>query len=109
MALLAELGQRLAAYRLGRNWTQGQLADAAGVSKRTISRLEGGESTQLTNLLRVLRALGLLANVDGLVPAPVASPLEQFKRQGRQRRRASSRPEPAPSEPWSWGDEGGDA
>ena len=40
--ILAELGERLARYRLNRNLTQDQLAREAGVSKRTIVRLEDG-------------------------------------------------------------------
>ena len=56
--VLAELGDRLAQYRLNRNLTQDQLAREAGVSKRTVVRLENGQSSQMTNLVRVLRALG---------------------------------------------------
>ena len=41
-AVLEELGRRLEAIRLGRNQTQAQLARQAGVSKRTIERLESG-------------------------------------------------------------------
>ena len=71
--ILGEVGDRLARHRLGRNLTQAQLAREAGVSKRTVIRLENGESSQLTNLVRVLRALSLLGNLDALVPAPLAS------------------------------------
>jgi len=39
-SVLAELGGRLARIRLDRNLTQAQLAEQAGVSKRTIERLE---------------------------------------------------------------------
>lgn len=56
-AVLAELGERLARLRLQRNLTQAQLAREAGVSKRTLIRLERGESSQVTNLIRVVRSL----------------------------------------------------
>jgi hypothetical protein len=39
-AVLGELGRRLAQVRLGKNLTQAQLAAKAGVSKRTVERLE---------------------------------------------------------------------
>lgn len=51
-AVLAELGDRLSRRRLQRNLTQAQLAREAGVSKRTVIRLERGESSQVTNLIR---------------------------------------------------------
>lgn len=110
-AVLAVLGQRLARHRLRQNLTQAELAREAGVSTRTISRLEAGESTQLTNLVRVLRALGLLAGLGELVPEPPESPLEQLRRQGRPRQRASSRRDETEAEPWRWGedDPGGEA
>jgi transcriptional regulator with XRE-family HTH domain len=90
--LLAELGQRLAQLRLNHNWQQHELATEAGVSLRTLSRIEAGEPSQTVNLLRVLRALGLVENLEALVPPPAASPLKQLQLQGKQRKRASRRP-----------------
>lgn len=90
--LLAELGQRLAQLRLSHNWQQHELATEAGVSLRTLSRIEAGEPSQTINLLRVLRALGLVENLEALVPPPAASPLQQLQLQGKQRKRASRRP-----------------
>ena len=90
-AVLAALGERLAQRRLRRDLTQQQLADEAGVSRRTLVRLEAGESTQLTNLVRVLRALGLLENLPALVPAPGPSPLQQLRNRGKRRKRASGK------------------
>ena len=46
--LLKELGQRIARLRLERNLSQAQLAEQAGISKRTLERLEAGAAaTQL--------------------------------------------------------------
>jgi transcriptional regulator with XRE-family HTH domain len=91
-AILGELGARLAATRLGRNLTQAALAEQAGVSKRTVERLESGEvATQLSGFLRVCRALGLAERLELLVPEPTPSPMAQLKLQGRRRRRASGR------------------
>jgi transcriptional regulator with XRE-family HTH domain len=58
---LDDTGSSLAAWRRLRGLTQAQLADRAGVGRNTVLRLEkgdGGVSTE--NLLRVLRALGIL-------------------------------------------------
>jgi putative transcriptional regulator len=104
-ALLKELGDRLQQNRLNRNMTQAALAKEAGISERTIIRIEQGHSTQLSNLIRLLRSLGLLENMDALVPKPVISPIQQMKVQSKNRKRASSsKPEKA-GEKWAWEDD----
>ena len=106
-AILHELGGRLAAARLARNLTQAALAEEAGVSKRTVERLESGEvATRLSGLVRVCRTLGLMDRLDALVPPVAPSPVEQLKLAGRQRKRAGGRPQHATRTPrkWTWGD-----
>lgn len=103
---LEELGTRLSRHRLNRNQTQRALAEEAGVSLRTIIRIEQGESVQLVSLIRVLRATGLLANLDALVPTPPVSPVQRARMHGKRRQRASSPPDKTDrNAPWSWGDE----
>ena len=106
-AVLRELGSRLAQVRLERNLTQAQLAEQAGVSKRTVERLESGSvATQLSGFIRVCRVLDLVERFDMLVPEPVPSPVEQLKLRGRRRRRASARKKAkAAPKKWQWGDE----
>ena len=105
-ALLNDLGGRLARVRLDRNLTQAELAEQAGVSKRTVERLESGAAaTQLSGFLRVCRALGLFERFDALIPESLPSPIVQLKLRGKQRRRASSaRTSDRPSKKWVWGD-----
>jgi transcriptional regulator with XRE-family HTH domain len=105
-AILRELGTRLAATRLARNLTQAALAREAGVSKRTVERLESGEvATRLSGLVRVCRVLDLVERLDALVPQSAPTPVEQLKLARRERKRASRRrsPTPAPRK-WTWGD-----
>lgn len=105
-ATLKELGNRIVQYRLNRNLTQGALADEAGVSTRTILRVEHGHSTQTSNLIRILRALHLLENFEALIPEPAISPIQQVKMHGKRRRRASSNPGTSEQKaPWSWENE----
>ncbi len=96
----------MASARLGRNLTQAALAEQAGVSKRTVERLESGAvATQLSGFLRVCRVLGLMEQVENLVPEAVASPMEQLKRQGAKRQRASGKKAAAGApKKWTWGD-----
>ncbi len=105
-AVRAELGDRLSRLRLQRNLSQAQLAREAGISKRTLIRLESGESSQVTNLIRVVRALGLLGNLDAFVPPPLPSPIEQLRSRAKERRRASpgAKKSGSPAK-WTWGDE----
>jgi transcriptional regulator with XRE-family HTH domain len=104
--ILGELGHRLSRIRLDKNITQAQLAAQAGVSKRTIERLESGAvAAQLSGFIRVCRVLGLLEKFDLLVPEPVPSPLAQLKYRGRERQRAWVVREPGPAKrKWEWGE-----
>jgi len=112
--LLAELGARLAEARLGKNLTQAQLATQAGLSKRTLERLEAGRpGTQLAAFIRVCRVLELVDRLETLIPPAAPSPMALLKMGGRKRRRASSTgtapgavDESAPSSgAWTWADQ----
>lgn len=108
-SVLAELGRRLARRRLDRGLTQAALAAEAGISKSTVERIESGASTQLAKLIRLLRPLDLLENIDILVPEQTISPIDLHKMRGKQRQRASARQHNKIAEqPWTWGDQGGD-
>ena len=75
-AVLTGFGKRIASFRLNNNWTQADLANKAGVSKSTVEHLEKGQSTQLLNLVKILRALDLLQQFVNLVPEQGPSPME---------------------------------
>ncbi|MCD9008019.1 helix-turn-helix domain-containing protein [Luteimonas sp. XNQY3] len=104
--VLHQLGERLAALRLAQNLTQAELAEQAGVSKRTVERLESGATaTQLSTFLRVCRVLGLQGRLDQLVPEPAVSPVALLRQEKRQtRKRASNRQDVAapPAKRWEW-------
>lgn len=103
-AALAELGRRIADARLARRMTQAQFAEAAGVSKRTVERLEDGGSTQLANLIRCLRALGRLEGLERLFPETPINPVELLGRRSRRQRATTQKNTPAPAA-WAWGEE----
>jgi len=106
-AILEEIGSRLRRARLDRNWNQAKLAEEAGIGRATLQRIEEGKSPSLVNLIKVLRALDLLDGIDRLIPESPPSPIEELKRRGRQRQRASPRTAEAASSPhpWRWPDE----
>jgi transcriptional regulator with XRE-family HTH domain len=64
---LREFADDVSAWRKLRGLTQAQVADRAGVGANTVRRLEDGEGgVSLENVLRVLRALGVM---DALLTA----------------------------------------
>ena len=106
---LAELGARILSRRIELRLTQANLAEQAGVGKRTLERIESGGDTQLTTLIRLLRVLGLSSQLNELVPEPTTSPMALLRKNDlpqpkrvRQRTLAKSK---EPKQPWKWGDE----
>ena len=105
-AVLEEMGYRLSRRRVELELTQAKLAKEAGVSKRTLERIEAGESTQSSSLIRIMRVLKLLESLDAAIPDTGPRPMDLLKLRGKERQRASSKKHKArASEDWSWGDE----
>lgn len=104
-AILAEFGERLARRRIDLRLTQAELADQAGVSKRTVERAEAGASTQMVSVIRMFRVLDLLPGLDGLIPEAGSRPMDLLKLKGKARQRASGRRAQGADEKWSWGDD----
>jgi transcriptional regulator with XRE-family HTH domain len=105
--LEAALCKKLEHIRLARNITQVDLADQAGVSLRTIRRLEKGQGVSLDTFIRVLIALGIQQNLQTLLPDPSIRPIDRVNMGGTERKRASSRKTSLEKTPWVWGDESG--
>ena len=102
-AILAELGKRLAQRRIDLQLTQADLAHEAGISKRTVERIEAGESAQMSNLIRICRVLDLLPGVDRFIPPAGPRPMDLIKNKGKRRQRASSsRRSAGRDDRWSW-------
>lgn len=105
-AVLAKMGKRIARYRIDSRMTQAELAEQAGVAKRTVERIEAGASVQFSTVIRILRVLDLLQGLDQMIPEPVPRPMDLLKQKGKVRQRvfSSKPPEKAPKK-WTWGDE----
>jgi len=100
----AALCKRLESIRLSRNITQAQLAEEAGVSPRTIGRLEKGQGVSLDTFIRIMMALDIQQSLEALMPDPTVRPIERVGFRAGERKRArpiqSSNERPI----WSWGD-----
>lgn len=82
-AILVKLGSRIKETRLRNGIQQEELAIQAGVSLFTVAKIEKGLSVTLTMFLSVIRALGLLENMEFLIPESKVSPILLKKMQGR--------------------------
>ena len=71
---IVELGKKIKTYRIMKELSQEALSYKTGISKRSISRLEQGESIQMDNLFKILIALDLGDNIDLLVPDQTRRP-----------------------------------
>jgi transcriptional regulator with XRE-family HTH domain len=107
-AVLEEIGHRISRLRINQPLTQAELANSAGVSKRTIERIESGHSAQLSSIIRVMRAWGILSGLEQVFPSLHSRPMDLLKRKGKVRQRASRSKKTSDSNDtgnWQWGDE----
>ena len=102
-AVLKELGERIRQQRILRNYTQSQFAQKCGLSISTITRIENGEDSKLSNLFRVLSALDMQENLETLVPKKTIN-YKQIYAQEPIRKRAS-RKQKTPPKVWVWGED----
>ena len=88
----ADIARRVRAERLGRGWTQPQLAERAGLSVATYRLFERSGKISLHRLLAIVSALGRLGEWDALLrSAPTSLDALDPRRPVRQRgRRAPS-------------------
>lgn len=96
-----ELAKRFKTYRLSLNYTQLDIAEKSGVSLGAIKSFERSGSISLDNLLKILKALSLLDNMDALIPALGINTV-QLHDLGHQRQRASKK---SKGRDLPWGDE----
>lgn len=105
-----QLCKKLEAVRLMKNISQANLAKEAGISRRTVSRMENGKGVSLDTFIRVMQALDLTNELKALIPSTDIRPIERVNRKGRKgpRKNASSprtRKNQVAEKKWKWGDE----
>ena len=105
-AIERDVCKKLERIRLLKNISQAKLAEAAGVSRRTISRMENGEGISLDTFIRVMQALNLTDHLTAMLPNPEIRPIERVGRKGKgERKNASSPRTPKKTKKWEWGSE----
>ena len=102
-AILNELGLRIKRNRIDMQISQQEFAKRAGISTRTLSVAENGGDIRIESLLRILRVMGYIENLNLLLPELALNP-EDYRVLGKERKRVSSKSERNNSN-WKWGDE----
>ncbi|HQT22411.1 MAG: transcriptional regulator [Sphingobacteriales bacterium 17-39-43] len=90
-ALAGQIAAFVKHHRLEQNKSQEQLANAAGISRSTLSLLERGETVTLATLIQVLRVLDLLHIMEVFTVQQSISPLALAKMERNKRKRAGGR------------------
>ena len=90
-AIVQQIGAFVKHHRMEQNKTQDILANAAGISRSTLSLLERGETVTLATLIQVLRVLDVLHIMDAFVVQQAISPLALAKIEKDKRKRASGK------------------
>ncbi|MES2558664.1 MAG: helix-turn-helix transcriptional regulator [Bacteroidota bacterium] len=90
-ALVGQIGDFVKHHRMDQNKTQEVLANAAGISRSTLSLLEQGETVTVATLIQVLRVLDQLQVMDSFEVQETISPLALAKLEREKRKRASGK------------------
>lgn len=89
--LESRLGEDLKNLRLMRNIDQRVLASRAGVSPRALQRLENGEGSSLSTLIKVLRALRREDWLKTIAPVATINPATAVRHHIKRQRATGSR------------------
>ncbi len=81
------LAQRLRTHRLAQNLTQLELAGRAGLSKGMIANFEKTGTASLENFIKLVMALGLMAELNDLLVFKALS-IKQMEAASQKRQRA---------------------
>lgn len=85
--ILRNLGHRFKDYRLRLNRTQKEISEFTAISIPTIYKFENGKLTDMScsNLIKLMRSIGLQSNWDKLLPELPESPY-LYKQQKKKQR-----------------------
>ena len=86
---LEKLGRVITDLRIAKNLKQSELAYEAGISERTLQRLEAGDVVKSDGLLKVIAYLGKLDDLMNAISPPELSPYELASRPGKGQTRRS--------------------
>lgn len=101
--VLRELGSRVQSTRIDLNLSQVQLAKKCGISVSTLVRIENGEDTKLSNIIKLMQGMGILENLNVLIPE--RQPYYKDIFYGKPARKRVRAVKKASRSKWTWGED----
>jgi len=77
--ILKEFGEMLKQRRINNNFTQEEFANAIGISKYHLSKIERTGKTSLATLVAISRKFGLLQQLMNLFEVPALTPMQKYE------------------------------
>ena len=77
--ILRELGKSLKKRRINSNLTQQEFADAIGISKDQLSKVERTGKTSMATLVAISRKLNLLQQLLAIYETPDLTPIQKYE------------------------------
>ncbi|MBP5293726.1 MAG: helix-turn-helix transcriptional regulator [Clostridia bacterium] len=101
--ILIELGERIKQHRISLNITQAEMAEKCCVSSSTVTRIENGTDSMVSNYIKILSGLNLSGNINLLIPEmqPDFKSLYEKKRPRQRAKPSTSKSKNG----WTWGED----
>jgi transcriptional regulator with XRE-family HTH domain len=103
--IMVEMGKRLKRCRIDSGLSQIELAERTGISTKTIANMEDGMQSNSLTVIRILRALNLLDNLEMLAPCQDNRPIDYLRYNQKAPERVSRNRHKKETRTWKWGDE----
>jgi len=102
-SILKEFGSRIKQYRVSLNITQQQFAHNCGLSTATLTRIENGDDTKWSAIIKILFQFNLLDNLNVLIPESQPDYKAIFEEKSTKKR---ARPDKkSANRSWLWGED----
>ena len=102
-SILKEFGDKIKQYRISVNMTQAELADRCGISLSTLTRIENGDDSKWSNIIKILIEFNLADNIDVLIPKPTLDYKAVFEEKPKRKR--ANRKNISTNNNWIWGED----
>lgn len=100
--IMKELGERIRQHRIALNYTQEEFAKRCGISESTEKRIENGEDSKISNIIKIMMQFGIVENFNVLIPEQQPSFKALFEEKPIRKR---ATPKKNVKATWVWGED----